>query len=123
MKITIDTKEDSKEEIKKVIGMLSALVGGGRPVYTNSQSFPSSSFSESSIPKQHHANIFSDEPKEESSSSSSESEPSNPSGSIFGNIFGPVSSEPSSSAGSDTKVQSSEPEEPEKKPEIQIIDY
>ena len=27
MKITIDTKEDSHEEIKKVISMLSALVG------------------------------------------------------------------------------------------------
>jgi hypothetical protein len=117
MKITIDTKEDSKEEIKKVIGMLSALVGGNSPVYTNS---PFSSSSESSIPKQHNANIFSDEPKEEASSSSSSEQPS---GSIFGNIFGPVSSEPSSPAGSGSQEQSSEPEEPEKKPEIQIIDY
>lgn len=29
MKITIDTKEDSKEEIKRAIHLLSGLVGGG----------------------------------------------------------------------------------------------
>ena len=37
MKITIDTKEDSHEEIKKVIKMLSSLVGNAT-VYTNAPS-------------------------------------------------------------------------------------
>ncbi len=34
MKITIDTKEDSKEELKKLISLLTALVN--EPVYSNS---------------------------------------------------------------------------------------
>jgi len=32
MKITIDTKEDSKEEIKKLINLLSSLVGGSEVI-------------------------------------------------------------------------------------------
>ena len=44
MKITIDTKEDSHEEIKKVISMLSALVG--EKSFTNSRDI----FSDSSSP-------------------------------------------------------------------------
>ena len=35
MKITIDTKEDSHAEIKKVVQMLNHLVGKGEEVYTN----------------------------------------------------------------------------------------
>jgi len=34
MKITIDTKEENKEELKKLIALLTALVN--EPVYTNS---------------------------------------------------------------------------------------
>lgn len=34
MKITIDTKEENKEELKKLISLLTALVN--EPVYTNS---------------------------------------------------------------------------------------
>jgi hypothetical protein len=35
MKITIDTKEDSHDEIRRVIKMLSSLVGEQQPVFTN----------------------------------------------------------------------------------------
>lgn len=107
MKITIDTKEDSREEIKKVISMLSALVGGSSPVYTNSP------------PKAAVANIF-DSPGSMTAPGAS-SEPA--SGSVFGNIFGPVSSSSSDSASSGETITDSSDEEPEKKPQIQIIDY
>jgi len=43
MKITIDTKEDSHEEIKKVISMLQALVGGQEKTYSNKDIFSDSS--------------------------------------------------------------------------------
>ena len=54
MKITIDTKEDSKEEIKKVIAMLQAMVDGQvrvAPVdiFGDSSSSPSSSPSKMDI--------------------------------------------------------------------------
>lgn len=66
VKITVDTKEDSHEEIKKVIKMLTALVDD-RP-YSNQ------------------GNIF-----EDASPSIGESEtPSEPTGSVFGNIFGEI---------------------------------
>ena len=35
MKISIDTKEDSHEEIKKVINMLQNLVGDSQEIFTN----------------------------------------------------------------------------------------
>ncbi len=35
MKITIDTKEDSHEEIKRVIRLLQHMVGEGSAIYTN----------------------------------------------------------------------------------------
>ena len=35
MKVTIDTKEDSHEEIKKIIRMLQNLVGGSQEIFTN----------------------------------------------------------------------------------------
>ena len=38
MKISIDTKEDSHEEIKKVINMLQNLVGGSGEIFTNDSS-------------------------------------------------------------------------------------
>ena len=37
MKVSIDTKEDSYEEIRKVIKMLENLVGGSQEVFTNQQ--------------------------------------------------------------------------------------
>ena len=67
VKITVDTKEDSHEEIKKIITMLSALVEGQS--YTNQ------------------GNIFDDAPPSNSE----------PSGGIFGNVFDnptPVEKEP-----------------------------
>jgi len=35
MKLTIDTKADSKEEIRKAIKLLMGIVGGANEVYTN----------------------------------------------------------------------------------------
>ncbi len=107
MKITIDTKEDSKEEIRKAISMLSALVEGSA-VYTNT-----------GIEKHHSPNIFSDEP-----SSMPSPEPSSPAPSqnAFANMFGAMSSQAASEAPAPTTEESSK-EEPEKKPEIQVIDY
>ena len=52
MKISIDTKEDSHEEIRKVIKMLQNLVGDSQEVFTN---IPSSQETISPI-----ANIFGD---------------------------------------------------------------
>ena len=68
VKITVDTKEDSHEEIKKIITMLNALVEGNS--YSNQ------------------GNIFDDTPSET---------PPPSSGGIFGNVFDnatPVTKEP-----------------------------
>ncbi len=56
MKITIDTKEDSHEEIKKVISMLSALVG--EKSFTNSRDIFSDSSSSTSDSTNAFANMF-----------------------------------------------------------------
>lgn len=40
MQISIDTKEDSHEEIKKVIRMLQNLVGDSQEIFTNEPSVP-----------------------------------------------------------------------------------
>jgi len=66
MKISIDTKEDSHEEIKKVIRMLQNLVGDSQEVFTN-QPTSSSSQDTGSV----FNNIFGD-----TSSSSQEATPS-----------------------------------------------
>ena len=54
MKISIDTREDSHEEIKKVISMLQNLVGGSGEIFSNDSSISAASNS-SPI-----ANIFGD---------------------------------------------------------------
>lgn len=46
MKITIDTKEDSPEEIKRIVGFLSSLVGE-REIMSNRNIFDDSKPSES----------------------------------------------------------------------------
>ena len=104
MKLTIDTKEDSHEEIKKAIKMLATIVGEEH-VYTNS------------APKEHHANIF----ESSSSSLAAPSEPAaqqaQPAQNAFAAMFGAVQdSQPSSTSTAEEK-------KPEKKPEVQIIDY
>jgi hypothetical protein len=94
MKITIDTKEDSHEEIRKVIGMLQKMVGDA----------------------QSNGGLFSDSPSEPSS------EPSPVSSNAFMNMFGDNSSpsEPSSEppADSSTLLQDNSEEEPDEPPEI-----
>jgi len=84
MKITIDTKEDSHEEIKRAIKMLSSLVG--EHAVTN-------------------ANIFDDDSP---SLSESDDEPSQPTN-AFANMFG--SSEESSSVKEDESEETTETEE------------
>ena len=99
MKLTIDTKEDSPEEIKKAIKMLATIVGDEH-VYTNS------------APKAAVANIF-----DTSGSMTTEIAPAEPvSGSVFGNIFG----EPSPSA--ETTEPSEDKKDEDEKPQI-IIEY
>jgi len=98
MKLTIDTKEDTHEEIRKAIRMLSTIVGDEH-VYTNSP------------PKASVANIF------ESSSNTVEPAKSEPvQGNIFGNMFGDTSSSPS------TETSEEKKDEDEEKPEI-IVEY
>jgi len=65
MQITIDTKEDSHEEIKKVIQMLQNLVGGSQEIFSNDSSISSASNS-SPI-----SNIFGDATPASSSGESS----------------------------------------------------
>ena len=102
MKLTIDTKEDSKEEIKKAIRMLSAIVGDSE-IYTNSPQ------------KQHNANLFESSSNTITPASTASPEPSQ--GSVFGNIFGDIGQ----SSSPETSEETSE-EKKEKKPEI-IIEY
>lgn len=58
MKISVDTKEDSHDDIRKVIRMLQHLVGESQDIYTNQ---PSASQSSSTEPiASPFANIFGD---------------------------------------------------------------
>ena len=56
MKLTIDTKEDSHEDIRKVIKMLQNIVGDSQEVFTNQPSILPSQSSEANP----FANIFGD---------------------------------------------------------------
>ena len=57
MKITIDTKEDSHEEIRKIIRMLSSLVGG--EVMTNSEVANQGNIFSDSNPQTESSDMFS----------------------------------------------------------------
>ena len=105
MKITIDTKEDSKEEIKKAINFLSSLSDGA--VYTNCSS---------GHKPEHQQNIFSDD-----------SSPAVGGGifSMFGDTSSsaPAASSPAPVSPEIPAAPAEETTKPAKKPEIQIIDY
>lgn len=101
MKITIDTKEDSKEEIRKAVRMLSAIAGDSG-VYANREQHSNKS------------NIFSDEPD------SAVQEDSSPSQNAFANMFGAASSQ---QAPGNAPEAGESKEENEEKPRIQVIDY
>ena len=97
MQIKIDTKEDSHEDIRKIIRMLSSLVGD-REVFTNKQP----------------ANIFDSSSSDLSVDSSSESspdispEPTNAFASMFGSDSGNVFSDESKDEDDEIKVEESE---------------
>ena len=99
MKLTIDTKEDSHDDIRKAIRMLATIVGEEH-VYSNSP------------PKAAVANIF------ESSSGNMPHSSSEASGSVFGNIFGDMGISSSASAQEPESME----EEKKEKPQI-IIEY
>ena len=68
MKLTIDTKEDSHEDIRKVIKMLQHIVGDTQEVFTNQSSILPSESAEQSSPI---ANIFGDMPNSSSTAQGS----------------------------------------------------
>ncbi len=103
MKITIDTKEDSKEEIKKAISFLSSLSDG--TIYTNCANNEKPS---------HQKDIFSDDPSPEVGGGMF---------SMFGSSSSPAQDSPSDSSAETTVVLEEEKKEPKKKPEIQVIEY
>lgn len=96
MKITIDTKEDSHSEIRKIISMLQALVGGTEEVYSN-------------------RDIFS-EPGPEVTPSTSE-----PSGGVFGNLF----SDDEKTVAEETETADTEEtsEEPDSDENVEVVPY
>ncbi len=101
MKISIDTKEDSVEEIKKAIRMLYSLVQE-REVHTNQRNI-----FEQPGSMQEPTNIFgSNEPTTPTSSE--------PTGGVFGNLFGD---------GQQSSYQPDETAEPEKKETPEIMPY
>ena len=101
MKISIDTKEDSVEEIKKAIRMLYSLVQE-REIHTNQRNI-----FEQPGSMQEPTNIL--EGNEPTTPTSSE-----PSGGVFGNLFGESSQQ-------STPEETKEPEK-EESPEIMPYD-
>ena len=95
MKITIDTKEDSHEEIRKVIGMLQNLVGLQK-VYSNQKNI---------FEKSNSGDILED----------NEQSPEQPSGNVFGNLFGDNSGQ--------NQQEQTEQEEETKEETPEIIPY
>ena len=83
MKISIDTKEDSNDEIRKVISMLQNILGDSGQIFSNQpaalNNSPNAAESSASSP---FANIFSDSPAA-SSVAPEESSPEEPSNSSF----------------------------------------
>ena len=71
MKISIDTKEDSHDEIKKVIKMLQNLVGDSQEIFTNQPISESGSTEATGSP---FANIFGDTSPSQDTPISSETE-------------------------------------------------
>lgn len=71
MKISIDTKEDSHDEIKKVIKMLQNLVGDSQEIFTNQPISESGSTETTGSP---FANIFGDTSPSQDTSTSPETE-------------------------------------------------
>ena len=104
MKLTIDTKEDSHDEIRKAIRMLSTIVGD-EPAYTNSP------------PKEHHANIF-DSGSSSLGSPAPEPAASEPAQNAFASMFGAAPSAPSEAPAAEEQEEEAE----DKKPQI-IVEY
>ena len=97
MKITIDTKEDSHEEIKKVIRLLTHLIGDHHEeIHSNK-------------------NIFDDSPTldlptSESSPELPSNEPTQQQGNVFGNLFETPSSQQATEEPTQPEIQETEEE-------------
>tara|TARA_Y100000294_G_C8520193_1_gene322575 strand:- start:813 stop:1139 length:327 start_codon:yes stop_codon:yes gene_type:complete len=98
MKITIDTKEDSHQEIRKIIRMLSSLVGEKEVMSNQSDIFSDDTGTEQS------SDMFSDDSNQEKSN----------------DMFSMFSSTPSQTT--ENKVEEEEKTEEEKKEDKENID-
>ena len=103
MKITIDTKEDSHEELRKVIKMLSSLVGGEEVMSNQGDLFGDSSQSGSS-------DIFNGDRSSNDSSGDSGGSSEGSGGGVF-NMF---------NSGSETKTEEQPKEEEKEEPDLGI---
>ena len=109
MKIEIDTKHDSAEEIKKVIGLLTHLIGSyHEEIHSN-------------------RNIFDDSPTLDLPTSESSPElpvnepaPSQSQGNVFGNLF---ENKPSSVQTTEQSAQPELEEKPEKEETPEVVPY
>tara|TARA_Y100000310_G_scaffold344510_1_gene457648 strand:- start:1800 stop:2156 length:357 start_codon:yes stop_codon:yes gene_type:complete len=117
MKITIDTSNDSHDEIRKVVKLLNHLVGDGETVYTNKPERQSDMFSDTS-----------EEQSEDSSSSSDDGS----SGGLF-SMFGDASDKQTAkdnianevfgeSQDARQKPDDLEPEEPQAE-DVEVVPY
>ena len=111
MKISVDTKEDSPEEIKKVIKMLQHLVG------ERSYSNQSNIFSDDAP----NNNIFSDD--NASNNLSDEDSPSDQPTNAFSAMFGDNSPSPSTEESSTEEETEEETEEKKLDMDSEIIPY
>jgi hypothetical protein len=106
MKITIDTKEDSHEELRKVIKMLSSLVGEQEIMSNRGDLFGDDSPRGDSNQQSH--DIFGDDTPSSSSESTDDSSSSGDSGNGMFNMF-------SGGSGDDTSSGSTTEETEDKK--------
>jgi len=130
MKITIDTKEDSHEEIQKVIKLLSSLVEGKEVMSNQGDLFGSSSDTNQSsdlfggdspsVDANKSSDIFGDDASSsssESSDDSSSSGSSDDSGGSGGGIFNMFGSSPGNSPSSESATEENTTETDEKNEE------
>jgi hypothetical protein len=112
MKITIDTKEDTQEEILKAIRLLSSLVGDKEIISNNGDLFSGDS---PDLDSGKSPDLFADTPSDSGNSDD------NPQGSSGGGIFNMFNAGSGSGSSPETKTGASE-QEPDDKSEDFTID-